>query len=226
MALIAACIIDPAAYFSMNSPMSMLAPVGTSDVVASAAQIISSWGFHITPETLINIANEVGEKSIISRTGGAPTLAVGMAYLLHSVFSGLLNVTFWYHFAILFEALFILTAIDAGTRAATLYVARFIRCYITTAKKNRFITCQCYCHNTLCVNVGIFSLSRYSRSIRRYQYIMATVRYCQLDASKYGINALHRRFIQNETTYLCLGNPITYLLADHLYDDSGLGESI
>lgn len=83
MALIAACIIDPAVYFAMNSPMSMLAPVGTSDVVASAAQIISSWGFHITPETLINIANEVGEQSIISRAGGgAPTLAVGMAYLL------------------------------------------------------------------------------------------------------------------------------------------------
>jgi len=118
MALIAACIIDPAVYFAMNSPMSMLAPVGTSDVVASAAQIISSWGFHITPETLINIANEVGEQSIISRAGGAPTLAVGMAYLLHSAFSGLLNVSFWYHFAILFEALFILTAVDAGTRAA------------------------------------------------------------------------------------------------------------
>ena len=80
MALIAACIIDPAVYFAMNSPMLMLAPVGTTDVVASAAQIISSWGFHITPETLTNIANEVGEQSIISRAGGAPTLAVGMAY--------------------------------------------------------------------------------------------------------------------------------------------------
>lgn len=118
MALIAACIIDPAVYFAMNSPMLMLAPVGTTDVVASAAQIISSWGFHITPETLTNIANEVGEQSIISRAGGAPTLAVGMAYILHSAFSGLLNVSFWYHFAILFEALFILTAVDAGTRAA------------------------------------------------------------------------------------------------------------
>lgn len=118
MALIAACIIDPAVYFAMNSPMLMLAPVGTTDVVASAAQIISSWGFHITPEALTNIANEVGEQSIISRAGGAPTLAVGMAYILHSAFSGLLNVSFWYHFAILFEALFILTAVDAGTRAA------------------------------------------------------------------------------------------------------------
>ncbi|AFH94544.1 TPA: pyruvate/proton symporter CstA [Providencia stuartii] len=118
MALVAACVIDPGVYFAMNSPMAMLAPAGTEDVVASAAQVVSSWGFQITPEQLTNIANEVGENSIISRAGGAPTLAVGMAYILHGALGGLMNVSFWYHFAILFEALFILTAVDAGTRAA------------------------------------------------------------------------------------------------------------
>lgn len=118
MALVAACVIDPGVYFAMNSPMAMLAPAGTVDVVASAAQVVSSWGFHITPDQLDQIANEVGEKSIISRAGGAPTLAVGMAYILHGALGGLMNVSFWYHFAILFEALFILTAVDAGTRAA------------------------------------------------------------------------------------------------------------
>ncbi|EKT60274.1 pyruvate/proton symporter CstA [Providencia burhodogranariea] len=118
MALVAACVIDPGVYFAMNSPMAMLAPAGTVDVVASAAQVVSSWGFHITPDQLNQIANEVGEKSIISRAGGAPTLAVGMAYILHGALGGLMNVSFWYHFAILFEALFILTAVDAGTRAA------------------------------------------------------------------------------------------------------------
>lgn len=97
--------------------MLMLAPVGTTDVVASAAQIISSWGYHIIPETLTKIVNEVGEQSIIALAGDAPTLAVAIAYILHSAFSGLLNVSFWYHLAILFEALFILTAVDAGTRA-------------------------------------------------------------------------------------------------------------
>ncbi|EPM4769537.1 carbon starvation CstA family protein [Klebsiella pneumoniae] len=118
MALVAACIIDPGVYFAMNSPMAVLAPAGTTDVVASAAQVVSGWGFSITPDTLHQIASEVGEQSIISRAGGAPTLAVGMAYILHGSLGGLMDVSFWYHFAILFEALFILTAVDAGTRAA------------------------------------------------------------------------------------------------------------
>ncbi|QCT20496.1 carbon starvation protein CstA [Jejubacter calystegiae] len=118
MALVAACIIDPGVYFAMNSPMAMLAPAGTVDVVASAAQVVSGWGFSVTPDILHRIAEEVGEQSIISRAGGAPTLAVGMAYILHGALGGLMDVSFWYHFAILFEALFILTAVDAGTRAA------------------------------------------------------------------------------------------------------------
>ncbi len=118
MALVSACIIDPGVYFAMNSPMAVLAPAGTADVVASAAQVVSGWGFAITPDTLSSIASEVGEQSIISRAGGAPTLAVGMAYILHGALGGLMDVSFWYHFAILFEALFILTAVDAGTRAA------------------------------------------------------------------------------------------------------------
>ncbi|MGS3175612.1 pyruvate/proton symporter CstA [Aeromonas sp. R7-4] len=118
MALVSACVIDPGVYFAMNSPLAVLAPAGTADVVASAAAVVSGWGFQITPETLTRIAGEVGEQSIIARAGGAPTLAVGMAYILHGALGGLMNVAFWYHFAILFEALFILTAVDAGTRAA------------------------------------------------------------------------------------------------------------
>ncbi|EFB5725720.1 carbon starvation protein A [Escherichia coli] len=89
MALVSACIIDPGVYFAMNSPMAVLAPAGTADVVASAAQVVSSWGFAITPDTLNQIASEVGEQSIISRAGGAPTLAVGMAYILHGALGGI-----------------------------------------------------------------------------------------------------------------------------------------
>ncbi len=81
--------------------MAVLAPAGTADVVASAAQVVSSWGFSITPDTLNQIASEVGEQSIISRAGGAPTLAVGMAYILHGALGGMMDVAFWYHFAIL-----------------------------------------------------------------------------------------------------------------------------
>lgn len=118
MALIAASIIDPGVYFAMNSPLSALNPNGLTDVVLAASQTVTSWGFVVTPEVLNQIAVDVGESSIISRAGGAPTLAVGMAHIIHSVLGGLGSMSFWYHFAILFEALFILTAVDAGTRAA------------------------------------------------------------------------------------------------------------
>ena len=135
MALVAACIIDPGVYFAMNSPMAVLAPAGTTDVVASAAQVVSGWGFSITPDTLHQIASEVGEQSIISRAGGAPTLAVGMAYILHGSLGGLMDVSFWYHFAILFEALFILTAVDAGTRAARFMLQDLLGNFVPFLKK-------------------------------------------------------------------------------------------
>ena len=111
MALIAACALDPGIYFAMNSPA---AAIGT-DVIAAAAKI-SEWGFLITPDQLTQTAKEIGESTILSRAGGAPTLAVGMAQLLHKILPGEGMLAFWYHYAILFEALFILTTVDAGTR--------------------------------------------------------------------------------------------------------------
>lgn len=118
MALISASIIDPGVYFAMNSPMGALNPTGLADIAVAASATVSNWGFVVTPDVLTQIAAEVGEKSIISRAGGAPTLAVGMAQIIHQALGGLGSMSFWYHFAILFEALFILTAVDAGTRAA------------------------------------------------------------------------------------------------------------
>jgi carbon starvation protein CstA len=111
MALTAACVLDPGIYFAMNSPS---AAIGTT--AANAAQVISNWGFTITPETINQTAVDIGENSILSRAGGAPTLAVGMAKILAQAMGGKSMEAFWYHFAILFEALFILTAVDAGTR--------------------------------------------------------------------------------------------------------------
>lgn len=111
MAMIAACILTPGVYFAMNSPASVIGV----DVV-SAAKTISSWGFTITPDELTQLSKMIGEETILSRTGGAPTLAVGMAVLFSSIIGGEKLMAFWYHFAILFEAVFILTTIDAGTR--------------------------------------------------------------------------------------------------------------
>ncbi|HEX4596859.1 MAG TPA: carbon starvation CstA family protein, partial [Burkholderiaceae bacterium] len=111
MAIIGACVIHPGVYFAMNSPAALIG--STAD---QAAQVISSWGFVVTPDALTQIAQDVGEKSILSRAGGAPTLAVGMATILSQFLGGKAMMAIWYHFAILFEALFILTTVDAGTR--------------------------------------------------------------------------------------------------------------
>ena len=111
MALVAAATLEPGVYFSMNSPA---AQIGTT--AESAAQAISNWGFVVTPEMLTQTAQDIGEGSILSRAGGAPTLAVGMAQILRGLVPGEGMMAFWYHYAILFEALFILTTIDAGTR--------------------------------------------------------------------------------------------------------------
>ena len=111
MALIAASVIHPGVYFAMNSSAGL---IGTD--AGQAAQVISSWGFAITPDVLTRVAHEVGETTILSRTGGAPSLAVGMASILSGFLGGPALAGIWYHFAILFEALFILTTVDAGTR--------------------------------------------------------------------------------------------------------------
>ena len=113
MAMIAACILDPGVYFAMNANPALL-----GDTAQSASQAVSSFGFSVSPETLTQTAQRVGEDSIIGRTGGAPTLAVGMSQILAGL-TGILGTSaqaFWYHFAIMFEALFILTTVDAGTR--------------------------------------------------------------------------------------------------------------
>ena len=112
MALVSASIIQPGIYFTMNSPAAV---IGTTP--ESAAAKVSDWGFPITPDEIRQTAADVGEHTIISRAGGAPTLAVGMAHIFASAIGGKAMMAFWYHFAILFEALFILTAVDAGTRA-------------------------------------------------------------------------------------------------------------
>lgn len=126
MALIAACILTPGLYLSINVAPAGLGTAGISDVAqaaAVAAQTISNFGFVVTPQEILGMANDIGENSILSRTGGAPTFAIGLAMIISEIpiFNGG-SMAFWYHFAILFEALFILTAVDAGTRAGRFMV--------------------------------------------------------------------------------------------------------
>ncbi|EMC7871763.1 carbon starvation CstA family protein [Acinetobacter baumannii] len=131
MAMICATVLDPGVYFAINAPAAVL---GTT--VESAAEAVRNLGFVVTPEMLTVLAQEVGESSILSRTGGAPTFAIGMAHIISEIFNSRALMAFWYHFAILFEALFILTAVDAGTRACRFMVQDTVGIVIPAVKSS------------------------------------------------------------------------------------------
>jgi carbon starvation protein len=116
MALVAAISIDRGLYFAMNSPAALTG--GTVETAAAWVNSLGLSGVNISPNMLAETAANVGEATIVSRTGGAPTLAVGLAHIMQQFIGGTAMMSFWYHFAIMFEALFILTAVDAGTRVA------------------------------------------------------------------------------------------------------------
>jgi carbon starvation protein len=111
MAMVAAGILDPGVYFAINAPAGVVG--GT---LAEATRTIATWGFVVTPEQMTALATSVGEESLLARTGGAPSLAVGMSQIFSGLIGGQGMMALWYHFAIMFEALFILTTIDTGTR--------------------------------------------------------------------------------------------------------------
>ncbi|HTA52859.1 MAG TPA: carbon starvation CstA family protein [Candidatus Acidoferrum sp.] len=117
MAMIAACALQPGVYFAINSPAGIVGR--TAD---AAAKTISSWGYALDPQTIATLAQRVGERTLLDRTGGAPSLAVGMAQIFSGTIGGDRLLSIWYHFAIMFEALFILTTLDAGTRVGRFMV--------------------------------------------------------------------------------------------------------
>ncbi|WP_104726027.1 carbon starvation CstA family protein [Helicobacter felis] len=121
MALIMAAILHPGLYFAINAPENAI----SADIV-QAAKVISSWGFTITPQEIQELTRNIGEHSILSRTGGAPTFAIGLSMLVYHIVGNPAVMAFWYHFAILFEALFILTAVDAGTRTARFMIQNIL----------------------------------------------------------------------------------------------------
>jgi carbon starvation protein len=121
MAIIAAAVLQPGVYFAVNSPAGI---VGASPELAT--QTISAWGFPVTPAEMETLAADVGERSLFARTGGAPSLAVGMAHIFANTLGGKTVMAIWYHFAIMFEALFILTMMDAGTRVGRFMLQDFL----------------------------------------------------------------------------------------------------
>ena len=111
MATVAACVLEPGTYFAINSPAGI-----AGQLPETAAQTISGWGFPVTATGMQALAHSVGEQTLFNRTGGAPAFAVGMAHIFSSSLGGQAVMALWYHFALMFEALFILTVLDAGTR--------------------------------------------------------------------------------------------------------------
>jgi carbon starvation protein len=113
MAIIAACVLQPGVYFAINSPAGVV-----GQTAAAATATISNWGFPVTAADMQALAHAVGEQTLFNRTGGAPAFALGMAHIFSQSLGGATVMAMWYHFAVMFEALFILTILDAGTRVA------------------------------------------------------------------------------------------------------------
>jgi carbon starvation protein len=121
MAMVAACALTPGVYFAINSPAGIV-----GDTAQAAAAKIASWGYALDPQAMDDLARRVGEQTLLNRTGGAPSLAVGMAQIFSETIGGERLLSIWYHFAIMFEALFILTVLDAGTRVGRFMVQELL----------------------------------------------------------------------------------------------------
>src|SRR5881394_3635673 len=117
MATVAACVLEPGTYFAINSPAGIV-----GQAADKAVGVISGWGFPVTASGMQALAQNMGEQTLFNRTGGAPAFAVGMAHIFSNSLGGQAVMALWYHFALMFEALFILTVLDAGTRVGRFMV--------------------------------------------------------------------------------------------------------
>ena len=165
MAMIAACVLQPGQYFAINTK-------GTpTEVVAK----VSAAGFPVTEKEMQKLASNLGEKTMFNRAGGAPTFAVGMAHMFARVTSSPTALALWYHFAIMFEALFILTTLDAGTRVGRFLAAGLVRQFVATARQHALVDGKFPVQRAARRGVGLVSVSRRDRSTRRHQHSLAAL---------------------------------------------------
>ena len=221
MALSAACVLDPGIYFAMNSPAAVI-----GDTPQRAAEVISSWGWVITPETITQTASDVGERTILNRAGGAPTLAVGMAQIMAQAFGGKALEAFWYHFAILFEALFILTAVDAGTRAGRFMIQDLLGHIYAPLGRTELVFSNIVA-TLLCVaGWGWFVYQGTVDPLGGVNTIWPLVRHLQPDARRNRIAAGDDHPDQAQAGALCLGHARADRLAPGLHADGRLDEGL
>ncbi len=171
MAMIAACVLQPGIYFAINSPAGI---VGQAPEAAAAT--ISNWGFPITAAEMHALAQSVGEQTLFNRTGGAPAFAVGMAHIFSNSLGGQALMAIWYHFAIMFEALFILTVLDAGTRVGRFMVQDALGHIWKPLGRTSWYPSILATSALIVARLGIFSVAGSERSAGRDQFAVAAVR--------------------------------------------------
>ena len=220
MAMVAACALQPGVYFAINSPAGIVGK--TAD---AAAATIRGWGFALDPQTMSALAQRVGEHTLLDRTGGAPSLAVGMAQIFSGTIGGERLLSIWYHFAIMFEALFILTVLDAGTRVGRFMVQELGGHVWKPLGKIRFHARNSRHQRADGRCVGIFSVARRAGSARRNQFAVAALRHRQSIACGCRAGGGHHDPAENGPRALDLGDARAHGLARRHHHDRQLPEN-
>ena len=222
MALIAACALTPGVYFAINAPAGA---IGT-DGGERGARRSRSGASRSTPRRCDALAQQVGETSLLSRTGGAPSLAVGMAHLFSNALGGSGAMALWYHFAIMFEALFILTTLDAGTRVGRFMLQDLGKHVWEPFGRVSWYPAVVIVERAVRRDVGPLPLSGRDRSARRHQLALAAVRHLEPAARRGRAVRRHDGHHQDGQGALRVGHAAAARVARHRDDDGRLAEDL